>query len=159
MTGVQNTLSAFKTRKYIPPLENNHMCRRAKKIIICWDNTSEDHCFALSFVCVCRFCTTTKLVDNYMRIRRLILPNQHNKNNSKNNVEEYIFGYIALHIECWFNNNSLLQSYFLTFLSIGSTSPRQFLSLFVYVLLCMEIFITWSHNIINCKLCRPTMFM
>ena len=41
------------------------------------------------------------------------------QNSRKSSAEEFIFDYIALHIECQFNKNSLLQCYFLTLLPAG----------------------------------------
>ena len=41
------------------------------------------------------------------------------QNCRKSNVEECIFYYMALDIECWFNKNSLLQCYFLAILPAG----------------------------------------
>ena len=45
----------------------------------------------------------------------------------KSNVEECIFGYMASHIECRFNKNTLLQCYFLAILPAGySFEPKFF---------------------------------
>ena len=41
------------------------------------------------------------------------------QNCRKSSVEECIFGYMALHIECRFNKNSLLRCYFLAILPAG----------------------------------------
>ena len=53
----------------------------------------------------------------FMMERELwVLPNR--QNCRKGNVEECIFDYMALHIKCRFNKNSLLQSYFLASLPV-----------------------------------------
>ena len=50
------------------------------------------------------------------------LPNR--LNYRKRSVEECIFGYMALHIGCQYNQNSLLQRYFLTTRETASTYFR-----------------------------------
>ena len=45
------------------------------------------------------------------------LPSRQNRR--KSSVEECIFEYMALHFECRFNKNSLLQCYFLAILPVG----------------------------------------
>ena len=52
----------------------------------------------------------------------------------KNNVLESIFGYMASHIECRFNRNSLLQYYFLAILLAGLHIVSAFLCMHHYIL-------------------------
>ena len=61
-------------------------------------------------------CKGVKIYSSWEKHNKIIPSRQSFR---KSNVEECIFDYIASHIECRFNKNSLLQCYFLAILPAG----------------------------------------